>query len=51
MRLGIPPYIADNLIAIDSEEKTLIRSTAAYTAWAKKLKKAMPPATVDEAFP
>ena len=32
MRLGIPPYIADYLIAIDSEGKTLIRSPAAYTA-------------------
>ena len=26
MRLGIPPYIADYLIAIESEGKTLIRS-------------------------
>ena len=43
MRLGIPQYIADYLIAIDSEGKTLQRSPAAYTASAKKLRKAMPP--------
>ena len=51
MRLVIQPYIADCLIAINSEGKTLIQSPAAYTAWAKKLKKSMPPTKVDEDFP
>ena len=35
-------------MAIDSEGKTQIRSPAAYTAWAKKLRKAMPPFTDEE---
>ena len=51
MRLGIPPYIADYLIAIDSKGKTLMRSPAAFTAWAKKLRKSMQPTTVDEDLP
>ena len=51
IRLEISPYIADYLIAIDSEGKTLTWSPAAYTAWAKKLRKAMPPTTVDEELP
>ena len=49
MRLAL--YIADYLIATDSEGKTLIRSPAAYTARAKKLRKAMPPTTADEDLP
>ena len=48
MRLGIPPYIADYLNFIDSEEKTLNRTTAANTAWANKLIKSMPSTFVDE---
>ena len=51
MRLGIPPYITDYLIAIDSEGKILIQSPAAYTAWAKSLRKAILPTTVDEDLP
>ena len=51
MRRGISPYIADYLIAIDSEGKPLIRSPAAYTAWAKKPRKSMPPTTIDEDLP
>ena len=51
IRLGIPPNIADYLIAIDSKGKTLKRSPAAYTAWAKKLRKAMLPTTTDEDSP
>ena len=47
MRLGIPKYMADYLFVINSEEKTQIRSPAAYTAWAKKLRKSMPPTTVE----
>ena len=41
IRLGIPVYIVDHLI----------RSPAAYTAWAKKLRKTISPATVDEDLP
>ena len=48
---GNTTYIADYFIAIDSEGKTLIRSPAAYKAWAKKLRKAMLPTTVDEDLP
>ena len=51
IRLAIPPYLADYFIAIDSEGEKLIRTPAAYTAWAKKLRNAMPPTTVDEDFP
>ena len=51
MRLGIPPYLADYLIAIDSEGKTLMRSPAAYIAWTKKLQKTMPPTTIDKNLP
>ena len=50
MRLGIPPYIADYLIAIDDEGKTLIKSPAAYAARAKKLRKAVLPTTVKEQY-
>ena len=39
LRLGIPPYITGYLITIDNKGKTLIKSPAAYTAWAKKLRK------------
>ena len=42
MRMEIPPYIADYLIAIDSEGKTLIRSSAEYTVWAKKVRTTTP---------
>ena len=51
MRPGMPSFIADYLIATDSEGKTLIRSPAAYTAWVKKLRRAMPPTIVDEDLP
>ena len=51
MRLGIPPYIAGYLLAIDSEGETLMKTPAAYTAWTKKLRKEMPPTTVDNDLP
>ena len=51
IRLGILPYIAEYLISIDSEGETLIRTPAAYTAWAKKLRKSMPPTVIDEELP
>ena len=51
MRLGIPPYIGGYFKAIDSDDKTLIRSPATYIAWAKKLRKAMPQTTFDNGLP
>ena len=51
MRLGIPLYIAGYLMSIDSEGKTLIRTSAAYTAWTKKLRKLVLPTIIDEELP
>ena len=50
MRLGIPPYMADYLISIDSEGKTLIKAPAAKTAWAKKLRKLILPTAIDKDY-